>query len=231
MRFRTVILAAWFWCGIGSAGTILIDSQEGLFTSFANVATVAITPHPAWEPNNPVNPGDPNDGSAIWISYADTGYGGSEFQPSAGESPVATVFDTFRSGAGMLTIYVWADDTAGILLDGNLLMPAVFTQSTCSGQPIGCRPQDYGAITAALSEGQHTLSFVMYQVGTGTDSFSNPMGLLFTGTAPAPASNGNLFGASAAADAVPEAATWGMIAGGLGVLAWMRYQRRRGPGI
>jgi hypothetical protein len=217
-------LLALFWCGVAAASTIPIDSQQGLFTSFDDMATVAIAPHPAWQPNHPINPGDPGDRSAIWISFADTGYGGTYFQPGAGASPVATIFETFRSGAGMLTLYVWADDTAGVLLDGNLLMPAVFTQSTCSGQPIGCRSEDYGAIRAALSEGPHMLSFVIYQVGTGLDSYSNPLGLLFTGTAPAPTWVDNF---AAAADAsAPEPATWGMIAGGLAVLAWMRCRRR-----
>jgi hypothetical protein len=222
MRLSTVILAALFCCSCASAATIYIDSQQGLFTSFDGLATVAITPHPLWEGNHPVNPGDPADSSAIWISYADTGYGGTYFQPPADHSPVATIFDTFRSGAGMLTLYVWADDTAGVLLDGNLLMPPVFTQNTCSGQAIGCRPQDNGAIAAALSEGQHTLSFVLYQVGTGLDSYSNPLGLLFTGTAPAPTLNGTFPGDSDA----PEPAAWGLIGGGLALLAASRYRQR-----
>jgi hypothetical protein len=206
-------------CGMASAATILIDSQPGLFTSFAGAETVAITPHPAWEPNHPTNPGDASDGAAVWISFADTGFGGTHFQPSAGTTPVVTIFDTFQSGAGMLSLYVWADDTAGVLLDGNLLVPAVFTQSVCSGQAIGCRPQDMGIISAALSQGQHTLSFVLYQVGTGTDTSSNPFGLLFTGTAPLPIPEPEESG-------VPEPATWGLLASGFACLIWLRRRRR-----
>jgi hypothetical protein len=96
-------------------------------------------------------------------------------------------------------------------------MPAVFTQGVCSGQAIGCRPQDKGSITAALSEGQHTLSFVLYQVGTGTDTSSNPFGLLFTGTAPQRFSEPEEPGPG-----VPEPATWGLLAGGLAGLIWLR---------
>jgi hypothetical protein len=188
---------------MASAATILIDSQQGLFTSFAGVETVAITPHPAWEPNNPTNPGDAADSAAVWISFADTGFGGTHFQPSAGTTPVVTIFDS-------------------ILLDGNLLMPAVFTQGVCSGQAIGCRPQDKGSITAVLSEGQHTLSFVMYQVGTGTDTSSNPFGLLFTGTAPLPIPEPEESGS-----VVPEPATWGLLTGGLAGLIWLRRRRRQ----
>jgi hypothetical protein len=220
MTSRIVILAA--ICGwMASANPVYIDSRQGLFTSFADLPTVAIAPHAEWEPNHPVNPGDSTDQSAIWISFADTGYGGAYFQPYGGESPVATVYDTFVSGNGMLTLHVWADDTASVLLDGNLLMPAVFTQNVCSGQAIGCRPQDYGAITAALSEGQHTLSFMMYQVGTGLDSYSNPMGLLFTGTAPASFTDS----AGAGDPSVPEPSTWAMFASGIAVLAWT-WRRR-----
>src|ERR1035437_5807 len=174
MNSPAVLLSAMAWGGMASAATILIDSQQGLFTSFAGVETVAITPHSAWEPNHPTNPGDASDSAAVWISFADTGFGGTHFQPSAGTTPVVTVFDTFQSGAGMLSMYVWADDTASVLLDGNLLMPAVFTQRVCSGQAIRCRPQDNGSITAPPSEGQHTLSFVLFQVARGLTPAATP---------------------------------------------------------
>ena len=174
-----------------SAGTISLDSVAGIPTACNFVAafpcstTVTINTHPAWQSNNPVNPGNPADHSAVWVSYADTGYGGSQFQPYEGTTPVASVLDSFTSGAGSLILNVWSDDTAAVYLDGNLLFAPVFTQSTCSGQPIGCRPQDLGSINTAIGAGKHTLQFNMFQVGTGGDTYSNPMGLLFTGTAPA----------------------------------------------
>lgn len=211
------------WCGAASATTIAIDSQQGLFTSVDGVQTVVISPHFAWEPNHPVNPGDGTDQAALWISYAGTGYGGLEFQRPGGTSPVATIFDTFRTGAGMLTLYVWADDTAAVRLDGDLLMPAVFTQSVCSGQAIGCRPQDAGMINVALSEGMHTLSFELYQLGSGLDTNSNPFGLLFTGTAPAPTLSSYSFPEPGDADS-PEPSGWILLAGGLaGLYGWSRH--------
>jgi hypothetical protein len=173
-----------------AAGTINLDSAAGLTTVcrggavFSCGTSVTVTPHPAWQSNNPVNPGDPSDTSAVWISYADTGYSGSQFQPYQGTTPVVSIFDNFTSGAGLFTLNVWSDDTADVILDGNYLMHAVFTQSTCSGQPIGCRPQDAGVFSQSIGAGSHTLEFVMYQVGTGTGTVSNPFGLLFTGTAP-----------------------------------------------
>lgn len=165
------------------ASTIL-NSTPGLTTSLGPV-TVAITPHPAWQPNNPVNPGDPTDTSAVWISYKLSGYGDPEFQPFNGTVPVVSVFKNFASGAGDFFLNVWADDTADVYLDGNLLKGAVFTQSTCSGQVIGCLSQHGGNFNFQIGAGQHQLTFNMYQVGTGGDTLSNPMGLLFTGTAPA----------------------------------------------
>jgi hypothetical protein len=54
-----------------------------------------------------------------------------------------------------------------------------------------------------LSAGSHTLEFVLYQVGKGTNTTSNPFGLLFTGTAPA-APVPELFSGTAPGDLVPE---------------------------
>src|ERR1035438_6053372 len=82
MNSPAIILSVMACCGVASAATILIDSQQGLFTSFAGVETVAIAPHSAWEPNHPTNPGDASDSAAVWISFADTGFGGTYFQPS-----------------------------------------------------------------------------------------------------------------------------------------------------
>jgi hypothetical protein len=170
--------------GCASASTIVLDSHAGLQTS-KGVTTVAITPQqPAWQPNHPVNPGDPTDTSAIWISYAETGWGDPVFVAYGGQTPVFSVYDSFVSGEGRLLLKVWADDSAGVFLDGVLIKAPLFTQSTCSGAPIGCRPQDAGVFDLPIQAGPHTLTFDVYQTGTGTNTTSNPLGLLFTGTAP-----------------------------------------------
>jgi hypothetical protein len=182
----TIFSICMLFGGVASADVIDLDSHAGLTTSLPGITTVAITPDPLWQPNNPQNPGDPNDTSAVWISNGLSGYGDSQFQPYEGTTPVVTVFQDFVSGPGLLNLDVWADDTADVILDGNYLAYAKFTQSICSGQPIGCRPQDDGVLTSYLSGGSHQLEFVLYQVGTGTDTYSNPFGLLYTGTAVAP---------------------------------------------
>jgi len=185
------LLALSALAGSLNASVIDLDSKAGLLSSVAPFTTVTITPHPLWEPNNPINPGDPTDTSAVWISYAPTGFGDSVFQPQS-NIPIS-IFQPFTSGAGFLTMNVWADDTAGVFLDGNLLIAPVFTQSICSGQPIGCQPQDVGTINTVLAAGNHMLEFQVYQVGSGTDTTSNPFGLLYTGTATATPEPGTIF--------------------------------------
>ena len=183
--FGRMAFTALLFNGVAFADLLLLNSGAGLTTSMGGVTTVAVDPHPSWQSNNPVNPGDPTDTSAVWISFADTGYGGNHLQPFEGTTPVVTIYDQFQSDPGMLLLNVWADDSADVLLDGVYLYHAQFTQSICAGQAIGCRPGDLGVINTPLTAGNHTLAFVLYQVGTGTDTFSNPFGLLFTGTAPA----------------------------------------------
>jgi hypothetical protein len=169
-------------CSISHAGVIILNSQPGLANSLTP-ATVAITPAPAWQQNNPVNPGDPSESSAIWISHSETGYGDSDFQPFNGQTPVVRIYHDFTSAAGFLNLKVWADDTTEVLLDGVSIFEPKFTQSLCSGQPIGCRDVDAGIISNRFGSGAHRLEFVLFQVGGGVDSKSNPFGLLYTGTA------------------------------------------------
>lgn len=196
------------------AGTILLTSVPGLPNSLTP-ETVAITPHSAWAPNNPQNPMDPNDTSAVWISYAATGYGDPIWQPYSGTEPVVSIFHNFTSNAGYLRLYVWADDTAQVLLDGVSLFAPAFTQSTCSGQPIGCRPQDFGLIEANFSSGSHQLEFRLFQTGTGGDSSSNPFGILYTG------------GAYSAATHTPEPASLALSGFALLGIAFAARRRRR----
>jgi hypothetical protein len=127
-----------------------------------------------------------DDASAVWISCAPTGYGDSTFQPYNGLTPVVTIFHSFNSSAGYLNLNVWADDTTQVLLDGNSIFAPVFTQSTCSGQLIGCLPDDVGQIHTDFGSGSHVLEFRLFPVGTGGNTASNPFGLLYTGGAFSP---------------------------------------------
>jgi hypothetical protein len=205
-------------CAAAQAGTIELNSQAGLANSLTP-ETVAITPHSLWQTNNPVNPMNSEDTSAVWISYAPTGYNDSSFQSYSSTSPVVSIFHDFTSGPGYLRLNVWADDTAEVLLDGNQIYAPIFTQSTCSGQPIGCLPEDMGSIYAQFSGGSHRLEFRLFQVGTGGDSGSNPFGLLYTG--------GAFSEFQSQVSQTPEPATW--ILGGSCLLAGaiIQHLRRR----
>ncbi len=180
------------------AGTILLNSAAGLAYSNLDSSgqyngigpagfTVTIGVHPLWQQNNPGGSG------AVWISYADTGYGGSHFQPYMGSTRVVTITDTFTAtDSNALNLMVWADDSAGVYVDGVQVFAPVVTQgSACSGQVIGCLPGQDGVLSNYhLAAGTHTISFDLYQTGTAKDPSSNPMGLLFTGsdvTLPEPA--------------------------------------------
>jgi len=84
----------------------------------------------------------------------------------------------------VLNLQIWADDSAGVYVDGVQVFAPVYTQgSACSGQVIGCLPGQDGVLSNYhLGAGTHTITFDLYQTGTGTDTTSNPMGLLFTGS-------------------------------------------------
>jgi len=174
---KNVLIGGIFAFGLLHAGTIDLDSQPGLANSVSG-ATVLIGTHPWWQTNNPQNPGDPNDTSAVWISYGSTGFDGPVFQPFGGLSAVASIFHTFTSGAGALNLQVWSDDTTQVYLDDVPL-----TQHEV--EPIGFAPDRSGTFTDTLTEGNHKLEFRMFQLGLELNTHGNPFGLLYTGTATA----------------------------------------------
>jgi hypothetical protein len=174
---------------------------------------VAITPHSAWQANNPGGSG------AVWISYANTGVGGSTLAPQAGsatnpsgQAVIMTVTETFSAGIGAtLAMQVWADDTARVLIDGVELIAGNFSQGTCATGSIGCEPNEFGQINYTFNtDGIHTLAFEVFQVGSGTNPTDNPFGLLYAGTLTA---------------AVPEPGTLALFGAGLAGLGLLRRRR------
>lgn len=169
---KTILIGVFiFTPAVLSAGQLVFGSQAGLSNN-RTASTVTVTANPAW---------DVNELTGKWISYADTGWGGAVFQPYLGETPAMTVYHEFTSAAGQLDLTVWADDTAAVYLDNMLLFAPVFTQSTCSGQPIGCRPEDAGHISTHVGVGSHLLELRVYQVGGGGDTLLNPFGVKYEG--------------------------------------------------
>lgn len=152
------------------------ELNSNLFND-TSCALQGITPHNAWQSNNP---GGTN---AVWVSYANTGIGGDTLAPTSQNDWIMKVTETFNVGAGggSILLQIWADDTAGVYLDGALKASPVFGQDVCADGPIGCEPDEFYALSEGLAAGNHTLEIYTYQVGTGTTVNSNPFGLIYAG--------------------------------------------------
>jgi len=208
--------------GVSAASAITIQSAVGETQCIAPpcVAVTAITANPAWQPAF---------GSSVWVSFANTGVGpGAITVPnSTGVANITGRFsDTFvlPPGTWNLTLRVWADDTAGILLNGSPLpdqvlgssAPNLTPGSACAPAPgLGCLTTTGGLFTAlGLAGGiANTLEFDVYQTGLST------FGLLYAGD-------------FLAVSPVPEPASillLGSALTALGVASRRRWQKRTQP--
>lgn len=216
MNFVKYVTLLAFTTSFLSAATISFISGDGLNESNSQPGNtnVLITPHPAWQPNNP------NGSGAKWITYTGGGSPPSVPNPITGptpNAPTAIFYETFTVlGAPTSgTLLVWADDTARVLLNGTMLFEANPSQGgNCTSSPIGCRPENGATInlTTALKTGLNTLQFDVYQ------RFGGPSGLLYAGTATTENTNPT-------SDQVPEPTTIGLV--GAALLGAGLYRRRR----
>jgi len=183
---------------------ILLDSGAGLaacmFNSDASSCTsvaggtVAVTEDSAWQQVPVVNPSDPSDTSAVWIGAVHSGFGDSQFVPSNLLAPVYQITSQTFAGS-TLNLDVWADDSVDVLLTnvtaGGTVEISPASTSTqnppCSGQIVSCTPPTEGQFTAGLIAGDtYKLQFNVWQTGPGSDTSSNPTGLLYTGNVSTP---------------------------------------------
>jgi hypothetical protein len=193
----------------------IVPIASDLVNEFNNQtgADVFITADPAWAL--------PPDGSN-WVSYANTGEGPGSFSPpNSTTTPMAIFTENFFLPGTVNTgsLRVWADDTASVTLDGFGVGPAAnFVQgSACASSAIGCKPDKFATIDLdGLSQGDHTLTFSVYQTGGG------PAGLLYSGSVDSENASepGGL-------DAAPEPGTFLMLGAGLTGIAVLSRRCRR----
>jgi hypothetical protein len=171
--------AASAWAAPINLCSDLVD--EGNNSTGVNVAVVA---NPAWAVE---------DGCAKWISFANTGDGGSQVANADTAGPPTTVFfENFILGSNRTgTVTVWADDTARIRLvnslnpgdasaGGILLAQANPVQDgACAAGGIACEPHEGLTIVldSHLTAGLNTLYIDAYQRGGG------PFAIMYTGQA------------------------------------------------
>jgi hypothetical protein len=200
--------------GLAHASTILLQSgvTDNEFNNITTNNVVLTDLEPKWTPGQ--------DG-AQWISFEDTGWDSTTMMAvnavpnSTGESDPSTVFTqtfTDTNSALDLTITVWADDSAVLLLDGNQIGPnANFSQIAgdyCAPTGITCDGPGTTYTIDGLTAGTHTLTFDVYQIGGGS------FGLMYEGSV-----------TDNASPSVPEPGSYLLVGAGLTALALFRFKR------
>ncbi len=208
--FTTAALAALLltFVFVSAAGATAITFASGDALNEGNnltPANVVITPVSVWDTTGP----------GLWVSYANTGAGGSSPPNTTVASgiPTASFWETlnlpYASNTGTFT--VWADDTAGVFLRNaqyplglELLLkaPNPVQDAHCAAGPIGCEyGEGYTITTSAFTQGLNTLFVDAYQIA------------------------GDGFGAkwSGSVNSVPEPGTAFLLLGGaLALAGWRR---------
>ena len=195
--------------GRAQAAPITFHSGDGGDVLVSSVVAGAVTPiakHAVWGDVSPAA-GLAAD-TAKWISYANTGNGGIVAPNMVGARVPANATAHFRrtfNGSGDFNLWILADDTATVLLNGVEIFAAVAGQvDPCApggtGKPIGCVLADMGVYNTTLTSGLHTLDVYVYQT------------------------NASVFDTQYAAS-VPEPATMALV--GLGLLGASIARRRK----
>lgn len=181
--------------GSASAGTVDLLSGPQSGSNSINGSNTGIVVSPAWAASGP---------GFEWISYGNTGC--NEFIALTGlctpgpenpagtnvtSTPTATFYQTFTITDALDhgTLFVWADDTAGVWLDtgtvssgdGSTGLQEWAANSTpgtnCAGGAIGCITGMDAAIPLNLTTGTYTLVIDAYQLVGGS-----PFGVMYNGT-------------------------------------------------
>lgn len=199
------MLLAMLLCALAPAAIIGFGSGDGLNESNSvTAANVVIVPHPVW--------GAAGSGYN-WISYANTGIGGSAPpNTTVPGTPTAVFYEKLPMGTYAISWKARADDTAGVRLvytlpsPGTLLFaPNPVQDGACAAGPISCEPQEAGSGNWAVNpNSQAWLAVDLYQVG------GDVAGVAYEGFA----------------NTVPEPGSYVMIPAGL-ALIWFGHRKLR----
>lgn len=180
-------------------------------------SNVLITPHPEWEPNH--------SSGGKWISFGQTD--GSFVPPNQNISnpyfltATANFVETFLIDplSGPVTsalLSVWADDTAAIYLNTNLVQaPNPVQDGACASGPIGCQPGEgliNFDISSYLRPGLNVLTISAFQRGGG------PFGVLYEGSIQTNFPDDP--------SSVPEPTTMGLLSSGLAGILYIARKKR-----
>lgn len=175
------------FAGVSEAPAISFNSAGGI-GSCAPVACVGgfvdLTPHPSWAPEVA--------GGGVWVSFANTGVGPGSISPGNVVLPLIPGNATSQLsvpipvGSTSLSLLVFADDTAGVRVDGSLiytlsttlgaLAPNSNQGTTCASGPLSCTAGNGAAFSLIFDPTiAHTVTFDFFQRDGG------PAGVQWTG--------------------------------------------------
>ena len=182
LAFATLVLLA---AQVTPAPAIAIFSDASLTTctsgSQACSTVFNVTGTLPWGQGN--NPGGSN---AVWVSYAantNAEPNGPAQAPDVNPgSQTVRFFQDLGSTGGSLSLNIWADDTAGVGIDGAafLISPNAGPYPHCAdgAGSVGCDVGEQGVLNVLLAPGPHTVYFDVFQGGPS----GSPFGLLYAGT-------------------------------------------------
>lgn len=166
MRTMTAMMLGLAILGASEASAaplVFFGSDGGAGETNSLADTVAISKHPGW--SNPY-------ADTSWVSYANTGDPSSPGYTVTPNGQVVSFYDSFfLPSATDVTgwLRVMADDSAGVYLNGTLLMAEASQignpYSTCSNTPIGCLDSTAVVLnlTPLLQQGNNSLLFNVAQ--------------------------------------------------------------------